>query len=115
MLAHIRKIRKDDGGFTLIELLMVIVILGILSGIVVFAVGGITDKGELSACKAEVNTVAVAQEAHYAKTNPGAYAASLLALKNAGLLRSDVTKYVDSTDATGKITLKANPPVGCTV
>ncbi len=40
-------------GFTLIELLVVIVILGILAAVVVFAVGGITDKGQDSACKSE--------------------------------------------------------------
>ena len=46
--------KKNDEGFTLIELLIVIVILGILATVVVFAVGGITDKGKTSACKAEL-------------------------------------------------------------
>src|SRR6266516_4654789 len=115
MLDRIREAKKNQSGFTLIELLIVIVILGILAGIVVFAVGGITDRGALAACKAEVNTVAVAQEAHFAKTNPGAYAASLTALKTAGLLRSDVTEFVASTNATGAIVLIASPPAGCTV
>ena len=41
----VRKKRAGEGGFTLIELLIVIVILGILAAIVVFAVGGITDRG----------------------------------------------------------------------
>ena len=60
--------RKDD-GFTLIELLIVIVILGILAGIVVFAVGGITDRGANAACKADKKTVEVAVEAYRAKKN----------------------------------------------
>ena len=34
-----------EEGFTLIELMIVIVILGVLAGIVIFAVGGITDRG----------------------------------------------------------------------
>ena len=38
--------KKNDEGFTLIELLIVIVILGILATVVVFAVGGITDRGQ---------------------------------------------------------------------
>ena len=52
--------KKQDEGFTLIELLIVIVILGILATVVVFAVGGITDQGQESACEAELKTVEVA-------------------------------------------------------
>jgi general secretion pathway protein G len=69
VLAHIRKIRKDDSGFTLIELLMVIVILGVLATIVVFSVQGITDTGEEAACKADLKTVETAVEAYYAQNN----------------------------------------------
>jgi general secretion pathway protein G len=69
MLDRIREARKIQAGFTLIELLIVIVILGILSAIVVFAVGGITDRGKASACKADVSTVEVAVEAYYAKAS----------------------------------------------
>ena len=36
---------KQDKGFTLVELLIVIVILGILATVTVFAVRGITDRG----------------------------------------------------------------------
>jgi general secretion pathway protein G len=68
------KKRAGEGGFTLIELMIVIVILGILAAIVVFAVGGIQNRGEDSACKANVKTVEVALEAFYAKT--GAYPAA---------------------------------------
>jgi prepilin-type N-terminal cleavage/methylation domain-containing protein len=41
---------KQDKGFTLVELLIVIVILGILATVTVFAVRGITDQGQNSAC-----------------------------------------------------------------
>ena len=71
MLAQIRKLRTDEGGFTLIELLMVIVILGVLAGIVVLSVGGISDRGQASACKADGKTVQVAEEAYFASPTAG--------------------------------------------
>jgi general secretion pathway protein G len=83
MLAQIRKARQSESGFTLIELLMVIVILGVLAGIVVFAVGGITDKGELSACKSDVKTVTTAVEAYYANQAASAYPADETAAQTA--------------------------------
>jgi prepilin-type N-terminal cleavage/methylation domain-containing protein len=60
--------KRKDEGFTLIELLIVIVILGILAAVVVFAVNGITDRGEKSACKADYETMGVALEAYNAQT-----------------------------------------------
>jgi len=62
---------RSEEGFTLIELMIVIVILGVLAGIVIFAVGGITDKGNVAACKSDIKTVDVAVEAFLAKN--GAY------------------------------------------
>lgn len=59
--------KKNDEGFTLIELLIVIVILGILATVVVFAVGGITDRGQDSACDTDRATLEVAVEAYFAK------------------------------------------------
>lgn len=78
--------KNHDEGFTLIELLIVIVILGILATVVVFAVGGITDKGEESACAADRKTLEVAVEAYYAKT--GAYPA------NQAVLTTGTTKFL---------------------
>ena len=77
---------SDESGFTLVELLVVIVILGILAAVAVFAVGGVTDKGKQASCKADVNSVATASEAYYAKN--GAYAADVAALVTAKFLRS---------------------------
>ena len=48
---------KQDKGFTLVELLIVIVILGILATVTVFAVRGITDQGQTSACAADQKTM----------------------------------------------------------
>ncbi|WP_328991816.1 prepilin-type N-terminal cleavage/methylation domain-containing protein [Kribbella sp. NBC_01245] len=67
--ANRREARRTESGFTLIELLIVIVILGVLSGIVVFAVGGIQDRGNAAACKTDKKTVQVAVEAYFAKNS----------------------------------------------
>ena len=89
MLKRLQEARKNEKGFTLIELLIVIVILGVLAGIVVFAVGGITDRGKTSACKADTKNVEIAQEAFYAQDTGAApaYAANVAALVTAKLLR----------------------------
>jgi general secretion pathway protein G len=77
---------RGEGGFTLVELLVVIVILGILAAVAVFAVGGVTDKGRQSACKADVASVAAASEAYFVP-NAG-YAPNMAALVTAKYLRS---------------------------
>ena len=87
MLQQIRKAMKDKSGFTLIELLIVIVILGILAGIVVFAVSAFQNDGKTAACASDVKNVEIAQEAFYAKANPHAYADSVNTLVTAGYLK----------------------------
>jgi prepilin-type N-terminal cleavage/methylation domain-containing protein len=65
----------DDSGFTLIELLVVIVVLGILAGIVVFALGGVSAQGDISACNTDsrtVNIVNIAVQAAITE-NPNTY------------------------------------------
>ena len=104
MLPRVRALRQNESGFTLIELLIVIVILGVLSGIVVFAVSGVTDRGKVSACQAEVKTVQVAGEAYYAKF--GSYAANPAALQAAGFLQG--APPILATDVSYTVT--AGPP-----
>ena len=50
---------KQDKGFTLVELLIVIVILGILATVTVFAVRGITDSGQKNSSSALVSSMSV--------------------------------------------------------
>lgn len=77
---------KKDRGFTLVELLIVIVILGILATVTVFAVRGITDKGQKNSCAVEKRAIETAFEAYFADT--GKDAASLSALVP-GYLKTD--------------------------
>jgi prepilin-type N-terminal cleavage/methylation domain-containing protein len=73
MLKHLQASQEWDDknalqkGFTLVELLVVIVILGILAAVVVFAVSGISDRGNVSACATEASTVRTAVEAYRAQ------------------------------------------------
>ena len=64
---HIEVQEQHDKGFTLVELLIVIVILGILATVTVFAVRGITDQGKAATCKSDSKTLQTAYEAYSAQ------------------------------------------------
>ncbi len=95
MQRRIRELKNNQSGFTLIELLIVIVILGVLAAIVVFAVSAFNKNGQQAACKADFKNVEIADEAYFAKNQ--AYATGLAPV--AGLAaRTDVLE--GSADAT---------------
>jgi prepilin-type N-terminal cleavage/methylation domain-containing protein len=103
MLAKFRQMKEDE-GFTLVELLVVIAILGILAGIVVFSVAGITDTGTSAACKTERSELVTAQEAYFATPTAGngKYAANAAALQGKFLTTgtAGVPTYYTTTSTT---------------
>lgn len=96
MLNRIRKARQEESGFTLIELLIVIIILGILAAIVVFAVGGTRDDAVANSCKTDFKSVELSSEA--VRTKTGTYGAD----------EASVTKPATG-DATNGALLKEYP------
>ncbi len=73
-----------ETGFTLSELLVVISVLGVLAGVVVFAVGGISDRGQNSACTSDARALRTAVETYQAKNS--ALPANQAALVQGGFL-----------------------------
>ena len=98
----LKQLRSDEDhkniieqGFTLVELLIVIVILGILAGIVVFAVGNLTSNAKTNACATEKSTISTAVEAY--KAQNGAYTDDMADLVGGAgaLLKTTPTDYTD--------------------
>ena len=105
VLQHLRSRTADktllQKGFTLVELLVVIVILGILAAVVVFAIGGTQAKARVSACDAEKATVETAYEAYKANDPNNAAPADIGALVLGGYLKHPPT-YVKTFDNVGR-------------
>lgn len=75
-----RRQLRGQGGFTLIELLVVIAILGILAGVVVFAVGGVTGTADRKACEIEGKSIESAAQAFKADQTTPAFPATITSL-----------------------------------
>lgn len=103
---------RSDQGFTLVELLIVIVILGILATVTVFAVSGISQEAKTNVCFADRASVQTAVDAYWAKHDqqypPGGDDGTFLAeLYDDGVLRQEPEApdgwFLNST--TGEVTV----------
>jgi general secretion pathway protein G len=63
--------QTSDHGFSLIELLIVIVVLGILSAVVVFSLGGVATNSRQADCKADGTSMNTAVNAYKAANGSG--------------------------------------------
>jgi prepilin-type N-terminal cleavage/methylation domain-containing protein len=98
-----RQQMKGQSGFTLIELLVAIAILGILAGVAVFAVGGLTDSAKETSCVTEKETVETAIDAFKAIDDNNEYPTNLAAL-TPDFMKTDVSTnwtYVRTPAAAG--------------
>ena len=96
--------KNQDKGFTLVELLIVIVILGILATVTVFAVQGITEKGQDNACNVEQRALETAVEAFYVDQTVQAYPATLALLEPKFVKSAPDAATWDYNATTGKVT-----------
>jgi prepilin-type N-terminal cleavage/methylation domain-containing protein len=90
----------QETGFTLIELIVVILILGILAGVAIFALGSLTGTSILSSCNSEVNNVQSALKTY--RSQMGNYPAGVAGGKLGFRTDGDVTT-VNAAGATSGI------------
>lgn len=98
--------RVDDAGLTLVELLIVLTIMGVLSGIAMFSMGGLDTKSKNEACKADAAAIRAAQAAYKSSIDPatgvarGVFAPSIEVLQVGEFLAPGTTMHTVVTRTT---------------
>ena len=98
-----------SAGFTLIELLIVIVVIGILAGIAIFAIGAFRNDASGGACTADKRTLESAIEAYRGRT--GSYPAALTDLTSSNYVADD-GNFTATTKTGNGYTLTYTPASG---
>jgi general secretion pathway protein G len=96
---HRLKRQRDAGeinGFTLLEILVVIVVLGILAAVVIFALGGIAGKSAIAACQADGATVSTALATYHSQNAGTADAVATQAKMLSGTTANSNSPYLQS-------------------
>jgi general secretion pathway protein G len=108
--------KKRDKGFTLVELLIVIVILGILATVTVFAVRGLTSDAKTNACAQEKKSLETSVEAYFAKTGASTIAGADAAARAATIEAEGftATSPMYSVNADGTLSVVSGNSNGCT-
>lgn len=100
--------RRSERGFTLTELLIVIVVMGILAGVVVFAMSGVTSHAQSSACTTEKQTIGTAEDAFFANPVNLSKYGTVNQLQTGGYLKSLPQDYTVTLGGGGaSYTIKA--------
>lgn len=108
-----RREERGEGGFTLIELLIVIVILGILAAIVVFAVQNLTKQSANSACQSDYKTTETAAEAY--KAQVGSYPAAIADLTSTKVVNGQtIGPWLKDAPSSSKYAITIGTPVDTT-
>jgi prepilin-type N-terminal cleavage/methylation domain-containing protein len=103
-----------DEGFSLLEVLVIIVVLGILAGIVVFAVQDLPNRTATAACQSDFKTLESAQETYKAQT--GTYAISFTSLEGTtmGMTGAMVGPWIKETPNSTRYTIGFDTSTGST-
>lgn len=100
---------RRDHGFSLVELLVVIVVLGILATVTIFAVRGLANRGETTVCDGDRRIMINAMESRFA--DRGSYTDEAT-LATEGFLRASSNLHDVSLSGEDYVVVPVGPCLG---